>query len=137
MALKDDVLALAKLKRTRNNLGLIQEMLAELREHADNAEGGLSALQSAREALEELQDVLDADDNPFMSWSAEVRKATGDFLAGLPEETESVDDMITRAESYAEEYKECLEDKDYSADDREEVWGNLLNALEDIAGAMT
>lgn len=137
MPLKDDITALTKLKRTRNNLELIQEAITELREQADNAEDGLSALSSAREALSELSGALEADDNPFMSWAAEVRQMAENILAELPgEEVDEISDLITSAEEYAGEYELCLEDRDYSADDREEVWGNLLDALEDIAGVM-
>jgi DNA repair exonuclease SbcCD ATPase subunit len=137
MPLKDDILALSKLKRTRNNLELIQEQLGEIRSLADDAESANELLTAAREAVQELDAGGDADGNPFTEWWDEVAEAAEAFLKALPEEGESIDDLISEAEGYAEEYESCLDDRDYSADDREEVWGNLCNALEEIAGAMT
>jgi len=138
MPLKDDLLAKAKLKRSGNNLGLIQELLAEVRESADNATETLSALYSTRQALQELDGALDCDDNPFLSFAPDLREMTQKFLAEMPgDETENIDDLITDAEGYAEEYESCLEDKGYSADDREGVWDSLQTALQDIADAIS
>lgn len=137
MPLKDDLEELAKLPRTRKSLEKIQEQVTELREFADSAADALSALQSARESAAELEATLDTDDNPVLPWAMSIREVVQVFLAELPEETDDdLDDLITDAEGYAEEYENCLEDKDYTKDDREEAWGFLLDALENIAGAL-
>lgn len=133
---RDMIYALAKRKRNPKNLEEIQEMLTELREHADRAETALNALAQIRESTEEFSEELD-DENLFLSEGSEIQEKLKELLAMLPEPEETVDDLIGSAEEYAEEYESCLEDSDYSADDREEVWGNLCNALTDIADVMS
>jgi len=133
---RDELYALAKKKRSRANLEAIQEMLETLREHADNAEEALSALARIREDAETFWESLD-DENLFLLSGSDIKEKLQAFLDELPGEGEDVSDLITEAEGQAEEYENCLEDKDYSADDREEVWGNLLNALEEIAKVMS
>lgn len=133
---RDELHALAKKKRSAKNLEAIQEMLTELREHADEAEATIGALAALREALEELGE--GNDENPFTPWFSEMLLKAQDFLSELPsEEVDSIDETIAEAEGCAEEYESCLENKDYSADDREEVWGNLCDALENIAAVMS
>jgi DNA repair ATPase RecN len=136
MALADDIRALARKRRSRPNLEKIQAQLGELRELADSAEDALQAMESAREALGELSGALEDDGNPLLSWSAEVREAADALLALLPEEGESPSELVSEAEEIAEEYESCLNDSDYSAYDRDEIWGNLMDALENIAGAL-
>jgi division protein CdvB (Snf7/Vps24/ESCRT-III family) len=136
MTLAEDIRALAQKRRSRPNLEKVQAQLDELRELADSAEYTLQALESAREALSELSGALDDDGNPLLSWSAEVREAADALLALLPEEGESPSELISEAEEIAEEYESCLDDRDYSADGREEIWGNLMDAMENIAGAL-
>lgn len=135
-SIRDELYALAKKKRSRNNLEAIQEMLTELREHADKAEEAMSALESIREHAQVFSENLD-DENVFLPEGSEISAKITAFLDMLPEENESVDDLITEAESYAESCEECMADRDYSAADREEAWGNLCDALENIAGVMT
>jgi hypothetical protein len=138
MPLKDDLLAKAKLKRTRSNLELIQDLLAEARESADNATETISALYSTRQALQELDGALDCDDNPFLSFAPDLREMTQRFLEEMPsDETENIDDLITDAEGYAEEYESCLDDSSYAREDREGVWDSLQTALQDIADAIS
>lgn len=133
---RDELYALAKKKRSAKNLEAIQEMLTELREHADKADEALSALTRIREDAETFSENLD-DENVFLPSGSEISEKITAFLDMLPESDENVDDLITEAEEYAGEYELCLDDKDYSADNREEVWGNLCDALENIAGVMT
>jgi flagellar biosynthesis regulator FlaF len=137
MPLKDDLHKLAKLSRNKKNLEKITDQLSELRDAADQAEGALNAVQAAREALTELADNLDADDNPLLPWAAELRDAAVIFTEVLPpEEADELDDLISEAEGNTERYEESLEDKDCTADDREEIWGELLDSLENIAEAL-
>lgn len=133
---RDELYALAKKKRNPANLEAIQEMLTELREHADKADEALSALSRIREDAETFSENLD-DGNVFLPEGSGISEKITEFLDMLPEEDENIADLITEAESYAEEYESCLEDKQYSADDREEIWGNLCDALEEIAKVMT
>jgi hypothetical protein len=133
---RDELYALAKKKRSAKNLEAIQEMLSGLRSHADDAEETIGAVARLREALEEIGE--GNDENPFTPWFSEILLKAQDFLTELPsEEADSIDDLITEAEGYAEEYEQCLDDRDYSADNREEVWGNLCDALEEIAKVMS
>jgi len=135
--LKDDIYELAKLKRNPRNLALIQEQLGELRQLADDAESATELLTAAREAVQELEGSPDADGNPLTAWWDNVAMAAAAFLEALPEGGEDIGELVGEAEDYAEEYESSLEDRDYSREDREELWGNLLDALENIAGAMT
>lgn len=139
MPLKDDVLALAKLKRSRPNLEKIQGQLEELRGFADDGAEVLTALADAKEKAQEFYDLLEntGDDNPLLEWIPDVRPVVDKFLADLPgDEGDVVDELISEAEGQAEEYENCIDDRDYTTDDREEVWGNLLDTLSNIAEAM-
>lgn len=136
MPLKDDIYALAKLKRSKKNLEKIQDQVAELRELADNAETVLESARTARDAVQDLISSGDGD-NPLAAWWEDASMAGEKFLEEIPEEAEDIGQLVSDAEGYAEEYEDCLGDPDYSAEDREEVWGNLLDALENIAGVMT
>lgn len=84
MPLKDDLLAMRKLSRSRRNLEKIREQLGELRDAAGQAEGALNAVTATREALQSLIDELDADDNPLMPWSASLREAAENLLGIIP-----------------------------------------------------
>lgn len=139
MPLKDDALALTKLSRNRRNLEKIQGQLEELRGFADDGAEVLTALADAREKAQEFYDLLEnaGDDNPLFEWIPDMRLVVDKFLADLPgDEEDAVDELISEAEGQAEEYENCIEDKDYSADDREEIWGNLLDSMSNIAGAL-
>lgn len=133
---RDELYALAKKKRSRENLEAIQEMLTELREHADRAEEALTALNRIREDANIFSSELD-DENIFLPSGSDIQEKLQAFLDELPGEGEDVDDLLSEAEARAEEYENCLEDNDYSADNREEIWGNLLDTLEDIAKVMS
>lgn len=137
MPLKDDLHKLAKLPRNKKNLEKIQAQLGETRELADNASETISALYSVRQALTELEGALDTDDNPLIPWAPDVREMTQKFLAEMPgEEADELDDLISEAEGNAECYEESLEEEDYTAEEREEIWGELLDSLENIAEAL-
>lgn len=134
---RDMIYALAKRKRNPKNLEEIQEMLEMLREHADNAEQALSALAQVRESAGEFRDNLD-DENLFLPSGSEIDEKLQEFLDLLPgDDEEDVGDLIATAEGYAEEYENCLDDRDYTRENRNEVWDNLCNALTDIADAMS
>ena len=132
--LKDDILALSKKSRSRRNLELIQGQIEELRGFADDAEEAISIAASLREALEAIGEV-DGDSNPLLPWVSDIQEKAGELVILLPEDL-SFDELVSEAEGYAEEYESCLEDSDMSADDREEVWGNLLDALINIADVL-
>jgi hypothetical protein len=134
--MKDDILALTKLKRSRNNLARIQDQLGEVGELAEAADVVNSLAAAVWEAVEELTGA-DGSGNPMTPWFDDAVEAANLFQQSLPQEgAESVGDLVSEAEQAAEEYESCLEDRDYTADDREEVWGNLLDALSNIADAM-
>jgi hypothetical protein len=137
--LKDDILVLAKLSRSRKNLERIREQTGELSDLHDDAKQVLTEMAETRERLQELADALGGvpGDNPFTSWSQDLLEALSVFQAAFPaEDTENIGELIGEAVSYADDYESCLDDSEYSAVDREEVWGNLLDALENIAGAL-
>jgi len=134
--MKDEILALLKLRRTRNNLGLIQDKLSELRELADAADEAIRAATAVWEAVEELTGT-EASGNPLVPWFDDAVEAANLFQQSLPQEgSENVEELVSEAEQLAEEYEECLEDRDLSADDREGIWDNLLEALDNIANVM-
>jgi len=122
--------------RGRKNLERIQERIAEL---ADDAEQVLTEMAETREQLDSLADALDGVDegNPLTSWAQALSEALSVFQAAFPAaDTENIGELIGEAFSYADDYECCHDDSEYSADDREEAWGNLLDALENIAGAL-
>lgn len=133
MPLKDDLLKLSRLPRSRKNLEKIQGQLEELEELGDSEDEISTALESLRSALEEFTEAEGSDENPFSAWVSGAQAAAVIFLGSLPEEREGISDVITGARGKAEEYENCLEDADYSAENREEIWGELLDALENIA----
>lgn len=133
--MRDELLALTKLRRNRANLEQVQEQITELREHYDNAAEAIEAAKEVFEAIDELTGT-DGSGNPFTPWFDEVIEAAQVFQQALPQEDIDLDSMISDAEQMAEEYEESLDDRDYTADDREEIWGNLMNILTDIAAAM-
>lgn len=138
-ALRDDLYKLAKLKRTKPNFEKIQEQLTELKQYAEQATEAGDALEKAREAVDELDSVLEnvvSNDNPLLQWSTTTKEVVSDFLRDTPEGVESIGELIEEADGYADEYESCLDDRAYGADDREEVWGNLCNAIYNIAAAM-
>lgn len=135
MTLTEEITRLSAKKRNRRNLEQIQAFLEQLQEHADNAEEAVNALARAREAAEELRDALDDDENPLLPWSVDTRELADEFAGKLPEESESVADLIREATDYAEEYENSLDER-MDADDRQEMWDNLINALDNISSAL-
>lgn len=133
MTYKDDITALTKLSRSRRNLEKIQGSIEELRGFADDGEEALRALAELREALEGIGEM--DEDNPLLPDVSDIRGMAQDLLAAIPEDL-SFDELVSEAEGYAEEYESCLDDSDYSADDREDIWGNLLDSLTNIADAL-
>lgn len=135
MTLTEEINKLSAKKRNRRNLEQIQAFLEQLQEHADNAEEAVNALARARETAEELRDALDDDENPLLPWSVDTRELADEFAGKLPEEGESVADLIREATDYAEEYENSLDER-MDADDRQEMWDNLINALDNISSAL-
>lgn len=133
--MKDDILALTKLKRSGNNLALAQERLGDVRDLVETAEVAVSLAISIREAIDELTGA-DGSGNPLIPWFDDAVEAAEAFQQSLPEEGEDIEELVSEAEGLAEEYESTLEDRDYSADDREEIWGNLMDALSNLADAM-
>lgn len=135
--LKDDILALTKLKRTPKNFGKVQEQLTELRTLADDTEEALTALANARESLSELSGALDDTDSSFLPWAGKLQLAITDFENELPsEDIDNFAELISEAEDSAGNFEEAASDRDYSAQEREDAWGELLDAMENIGNAL-
>lgn len=139
MSLKEDITRLTKLKRNGKNLEKIQEFLTELETYVDGAEAVTSAIAEAREKMQALEDELDGsgDDNPLTAGAADLRIAVEAFLDVIPEEGQDIGDLVTEANGYAQEYENSIGDREYTAENRDEIWGNLLDALENITEALT
>jgi hypothetical protein len=134
--MKDQVNALLKLKRNRNNLAQIQDVLGEVRELADTAETAVEAAKAAWAACEELTGA-GGEGNPLVPWFDDAAEAANLFQQSLPgDDTQDIEELVSAAEEAAEEYENCLEDRDYSAEDREGIWDGLIDALDNIASAM-
>ena len=135
----DELRKLGKLKRTRANFEKVQAEVEELTEHGENAEQVISALNTLREAASELESALNeaGDENPLLQWSSDIASALAEFMDALPgEEGDDIGGLIEEASSACENYEQAQDDRDYSADDREEAWGALLDALENVASAI-
>lgn len=135
--MKDDILALTKLRRNRNNLALIQEQLGEVSELAEAADVASSLAAAVWEAVEELTGAEGSSGNPLVPWFDDAVEAANLFQQSLPQEgAECIGDLVSEAEQAAEEYESSLDDRDYSAEDREGIWDSLMDALSNIADAM-
>lgn len=145
-AQKDSKLAselrqLAQKKRTRKNFEAIGDQLAELAENAKNCSEALDTIQSARESAQELIDKLDAveDGNPLLSNGTAICDAAILFLDSLPgsdDSDDSIQSLIEEAQEAHEGYEEIMDDREYDATARDEAWGELCNALDNIANAL-
>jgi hypothetical protein len=134
--LADELRRLTKLKRTRANFETITEQIAELKEHAENAATVLELLTELREKADQLGGALEevGDDNPLLQWSEDVSAAIVDLLVALPgDENEDISELVDDADKACDNYAEIQDDRDYTAQDREDVWGPLLDSLENIA----
>jgi len=137
MPLKDDLYALSKLKRSKPNFTKIEEQLTELRQLSDGAEEALEKLAAAREALSELGGALDDADETLLPWASDLQLAITEFESALPsEDADGLGERISEAEDLAEAFEEASTDREYSAQDREDAWGELLDALIAIAEAL-
>ena len=137
--LSDELRRLSQLKRTRANFETITQQVAELKEHAENASRVLELLTQLRNAADELAGALDTagDDNPLLQWSEDVSEAIVDLLVALPgDDASDISDDIDTAEQACDDYEEAQDDHDYTAQDREDLWGPLLDSLENIAIAI-
>jgi hypothetical protein len=137
--LADELRRLSRLKRTRTNFETITEQVAELKEHAENASVVLELLTELREKADELAGALDqaGDGNPLLQWSEDVNEAIVDLLVALPgDDASDISDDIDTAEQACDDYEEAQDDHDYTAQDRENLWGPLLDSLENIAIAI-
>lgn len=129
------------LKRSRTSLGSIQLFLTELDYHHDGAEQVLICMCASREIVEELADKLDRADevegnNPLLPDLKKWEETTKAFLSGIPEDTEQLAELIQAAMESAQDYENSLDEHDLTADTREELWGDLINNLENIAEAL-
>lgn len=137
VTLKDELKRLAGKKRSGKAFDEISQQVAELTEHAGTAADYLTALETAREAMSELSGALDGtEDNPLTEGAHLVKDAVDAFLEALPESEESIATLIEEAESACDEYENVKDDTDYTAQDREDAWGELCDALDNIAEAL-
>lgn len=137
----DELRKMGKLKRNKKNFETIQAEVESLKEHAESASEIFSALEELRTVTERLENALDqaGDDNPLVAnWSGDVRDAMTYLLQHLPGEDEDDDpgEIIDEVAEACEEYESSLENRDLSADDREEIWGSILDGLENVANAI-
>lgn len=136
--LADDLRKLAGLKRTKKNFEKIQEQVGELAQYATDADTALEALSGFREKLDELQEALGNTDtdNPLLEWAA----AFGAELDGLTvpggNDDSDIPSLIQEAETACEEYDSIRVDPEYDSLGRDETWGALCDALDNIANAL-
>lgn len=126
------------LKRSKANLETIQVFLTKLSEHHDGAEQAFIGIGAARESVQELADHLDSaeDGNPLLMDLKEWQEAARSFLEIIPEDTEQLAELIQAATESAQDYENSLDEHDLTADTREELWGDLISNLENIAEAL-
>jgi hypothetical protein len=137
--LAEELRALGKLKRTRSNYEKVADKVAELKANAESASTVLNSLAALRENAEDLESALGdaAGDNPLLEWSSAVSLALTDFLAALPgEDGFDISELVEEADGFCDAYGDAQDDTGYSAQDREEAWGALLDSLENIARAL-
>lgn len=136
--LAEELRTLAGRKRTRKNFEAIKQQLAELAEQAESASEYLESLSEIREAVGTLSDQLDsvADDNPLVGDVGTIRDAAAEFLAALPDDDEPITTLVEEAQEASDEYEEAIEDREYTAEVRDEIWGTLCDALDNIANAI-
>lgn len=73
-----------------------------------------------------------------MQWTTGAYEAVTDLLAVLPEgeDGEAFTEDINTAQQAAEEYEQAMDDREYSADNRAEIWGEMVDALENVANTL-
>lgn len=127
---------LASYKRNRKNFDTIQEKLAEVRAHVDEVGRIPEIIAGVVGGLQELRNtLLQTDiDNPLVTIAIEDVEA---MLAELPggESDDGVElaDMLAEVETAAEDYEQIVDDREFGADARDEAWGDLCNALDNLA----
>lgn len=137
MPLKDDLYKLGKLRRSPRNFEKVQEQLTELRELSDGAEEALERLAATREALSELGGALDDADETLLPWASGLQLAITEFEGALPpDESDEIRERVSEAEDLAEAFEGAVSDHDYTKQEREDAWGELLDALIAIADAL-
>lgn len=140
--LADELLKMAKLKRTRTNFDTVSETIADLVEHASNAADLLTALSTLKEALNDFEGALDetGDDNVLTdAWTVDARDAVAAFRKALPgdDADDDLGEMISELDSTRDEYESAQDDPDHNRESRDEIWGQMMDQLEGIAGVIS
>jgi DNA repair exonuclease SbcCD ATPase subunit len=137
--LADELRRLSNLKRTRTNFETIKEQVAELKEQTENASTVLELLTELREKADQLAGALEevGDGNPLLQWADNVSEAIVDLLVTLPgDENGNISELVDDADEACDNYEAIQDDAGYTAQDRVDLWGPVMDALENIADAI-
>lgn len=129
---------LAQASRSRKNMDKIQCAIDEIEEHREPLEGWLEAADEIRDALSKFTEKTGELDGDLMHDGEQTKlvnlaeqferyiPSPDSMLAALPENIESVMNNLG-------ELEDMLEDREYSADEREDKWAEITEALDNVA----
>lgn len=136
-----DLRKLAAKKRTGANREQVQSTLEELEETKSAIESWLEKVEEARDALNALKESQEELDEDLISKAGSERiTASVEALLGmLPEEDSSINqfaEYYSEAENGVSNLESMMEDRDVSADEREDQWGEITDNVTNMADAL-
>jgi hypothetical protein len=141
MTIAEDIHKLAGARRSRANLEKIQAELTELTQNGEPMEDWGSEIYTLNTAVAALQEQTENIDNSIMPsiYAAKLLDALESLTKLLPGSEDPVlglPVLISNAVDHANEYESSLDDRDVTAEEREETWGHLQQALTEIGDAL-
>lgn len=136
-----DLRKLAAKRRTSANREEVQSTLEELEETKSAIESWLEKVEEARDALNALLESHGELDEDLISkaGSERITAAVEALLGMLPEEDSSINqfsEYFSEAENGVSNLESMMEDREISADEREDQWGEITDNLNNMADAL-
>lgn len=132
---------LSRATRSRRNLEKIQTLLEEVKENAAPVEDWGSEIRTLNDAVSSVREQTENIDNTIMpsQYVSKVTDALDTLDALLPGDDDpalELSNLIDEALSHAEDYESMLDDRDLSAEDREDKWAELQESLTAIGDGL-
>lgn len=132
---------LAESSRSRRNMEKIQGELDNLQELRDSLEPWLEAAEEINEHVEEFGERFGEIDVDYLSKGAHERLSAllAELSHFLPHQESMLSVFVEKYDEVREgieELESMLEDRDYTAEDRNEKWDETTAVLEEVANAL-